>query len=93
MPTATGAETIGERLTRLRTELSRVRDTLARAEGNGASFAMGGSAGTQVTEISYERALKRRRELEREIGDLERRLAGGTRAAAGFATTKTVMES
>ena len=32
MPTATGAETIGERLTRLRAELARVRATIQRSK-------------------------------------------------------------
>lgn len=81
MPTSTGAETIGERLARLRAELARVRDTIARAEGNGAEWQMGGTA---ITEIAYERAQARRRELEAEISNLEARLAGSA-ARAGLA--------
>lgn len=73
MPTATGAETIGERLRRLRTDLARVRETLARAESNGQSFSLGGTA---ATEIAYERARARARELQTEIAALEARLAG-----------------
>lgn len=88
MPTATGAETIGERLKRLRTELSRVRDTLARSEGNGGAFNLGG---TQVTEIAYERAQARERELAREIQTLEARLAGSA-ARPGFAQTATKLD-
>lgn len=89
MPTATGAETIRERLTRLRTELARVRGTIERSENNGSGFNIGG---TQVTQIAYERALDRARVLESEISALEARLAGSA-ARRGLAVTKTVIES
>lgn len=86
MPTSTGSETIGERLTRLRTELTRVRLTIERAETNGAAFNIGGTA---VTEIAYDRAQGRRRELEREIATLEARLAGsGARPGVAQLQTK-----
>lgn len=85
MPTDTGGETLGERLKRLRTDLSRVRETIARAEGNGASFSLGGRA---VTEIAYERARERERELMRDIEALEARLAGSV-ARPGIAVTVT----
>jgi hypothetical protein len=88
MPTETGAETIGERLTRLRTDQARVRATIARHENNGAGFTMGG---TTVTEIAYERALDRDRELSREIAGLEGRLAGST-ARPGVAVTRNPIE-
>lgn len=87
MPTAKGGETIGERLTRLRAELARVRQTIARNETNGGSFNMGG---TQVTQIAYERALAREQSLQREIVGLEGRLAG-TAARPGIALFATKM--
>lgn len=86
MPTSTGAETIRERLVRLRTQLSRVRDTIARHESNGQSFNLPGSAA--VTEIAYERALARERELTPQIATLEARLAGSA-ARPGIATVAT----
>ena len=85
MPTDVGGETIGERLTRLRAELTRVRATIARAENNGQSNLIGGAA---VTEIAYERAQARRRELEPQIVTLENRLSG-TGSAPGVAVTVT----
>ena len=86
MPTDTGAETIGERLRRLRKSLERVRETIARHENNGQSFTL---TGTTVTEIAYDRALARERELMPQISALEARLAGSaTRAGiAQIATT------
>ena len=87
MPTATGGETIGERLTRLRADLVRVRATIARAENNGQSNSMGGAA---VTEIAYERALARERELTPQIAALEARLTGSG-ARPGIAVTVTRM--
>lgn len=89
MPTDTGGETIRERLVRLRASLARVRDTIARAESNGQSNDIGGTA---VTEIAYERALRRERDLLAEIGGYEARLLGSP-ARAGIAVTRTVMES
>jgi hypothetical protein len=88
MPTETGGETIGERLTRLRSALVRARETIARAESNGQSNAMGGSV---VTEIAYDRALARERELVSEIAHLEARLSG-TAARRGIAVTRTITE-
>lgn len=87
MPTSTGAETIGERLTRLRADLARVRATIQRSETNGSSFNIGGSA---VTQIAYERALDRQRELTAEISTLEARLSGSA-ARPGIAHTQTRM--
>lgn len=87
MPTATGAETIGERLTRLRTDLARVRATIQRQETNGSTFNLGGTA---VTQIAYERALQRERELTADIATLEARLSG-TAARPGIAVTQTRM--
>lgn len=81
----TGAETLIQRLDRLRGELVRVRLVIQRQEENGASWAVGGA---QVSEIAYERALKRSRTLETEIAKLEQKMAGG---AGKFATLKTVM--
>lgn len=74
MPTEQGGETIGERLTRLRESLTRVRDTIARAETNGTEVRIG--LGTTVTQIAYEQAQTREKELEAQIAGLERRLAG-----------------
>jgi len=88
MPTPVGAETIGERLTRLRAELTRVRLTIERHESNAQSFSMGG---VSVTEIAYERALVRERQLESDILDLERRLTG-SKANPHIAQTVTVTE-
>lgn len=72
---ATGGETIGERLTRLRNELARCREVIARAENNGGSFNMGG---VSVTQVAYQSAQDRERRLMREIAALERRLTGAT---------------
>lgn len=80
MPTQTGGETIGERLTRLRAELAAVRGTISRHHLNGQSFSIGGTA---VTEIAYERALKREAQLESQIAALEDRLNGAPPAAIG----------
>lgn len=88
MPTPTGGETIGERLTRLRTQLTRVRNTIARHENNGQAFNLPGSAA--VTEIAYERALARERELAPQVAVLEARLAGNS-ARPSIATISTVM--
>ncbi len=86
MPTTTGAETIAERLTRLRTALARVRGTIERHENNGSQWAMGGTA---VTEIAYQSAQARQRELEREIATLEARLSGSaTRPGVAQLATK-----
>ena len=62
MPGPLGQETIGERLNRLRAELTRVRKTIARHEDNGQSHNIGGAA--FVTEIAYERAIKRQADLD-----------------------------
>lgn len=85
MPTASGGETIGERLTRLRADLARVRLTIARALNNGQSNVMGG---TSVTEIAYERARTSEREITAEIAGLEARLSGSA-ARPGLALTVT----
>lgn len=86
MPTASGAETVGERLTRLRADLTRVRETIARAETNGSSFNMGG---TQVTQVAYERAIARERSIEQQIRSLEARVDG--RPNGSYATIRSVM--
>lgn len=85
MPTDTGAETICERLTRLRAELARVRTTIERAEKNGQSF---GIRGTNVTQIAYERAEARATKLESQIRTLEARLSGSG-ARPGIATLQS----
>lgn len=64
-----------------------VRATIARAESNGQAFSV---PWTQVTEIQYERALARQRELEQEIAQLEARRAV-TRQRQGLATFGTRM--
>lgn len=87
MPGPLGQETIGERLNRLRAELARVRDTIARHENNGQSHNIGGAAG--ITEIAYERALKRQAGLEVDIATLEARLGGATQSSR-IALTQTV---
>lgn len=87
MPTPTGGETIDERLARLRASLARVRATIARAESNGASNSIGGSA---VTEIGYERAIQREKQLTADIGILEARLSGSS-ARPGVGVTVTRM--
>ena len=79
MPKPTGAETIAERLTRLRAALVRVRNTIARVEDNGQASNITGHA---ITELSYDRALKRERELTAEIAALEARLAGAAPATS-----------
>ena len=89
MPTTTGAETIGERLKRLRTDLARVRESIARAENNGQANNLGGQA---ITEIAYERLAVREARLAGEVAALEARLAG-SRLRAGIAQTKTVLDS
>lgn len=85
MPTDLGSETIGERLARHRAALTRVRETIARHETNGQASNLGG---TMVTEIAYDRALSRARELESAITALEARLAGSA-ARPGLALTST----
>ena len=79
MPTPQGAETIGERLRRLRDDLTRVRAALARQTENGASF---GVPGVQATEIAFERLSARERALALEIAGLEGRLAGSVASPA-----------
>lgn len=86
MPTESGGETTKERLKRLRTELARVRETIARAENNGISFNIGGS---QVTQVAYERAISRERQLEQKIASLEARIEG--RPSSGRALIKSKM--
>jgi hypothetical protein len=75
MPTPDGKETIGERLTRLREELARVRQAIARAVDNGQSFAMGG---VTVTAIALDQLHSREARIVAEIRSLEARLAGGS---------------
>ncbi len=89
MPTATGAETIAERLTRLRAELARARLVVQRASTNGQSFAVNGTA---ITEIAVERAQETAVRLEKQIRSLENRLAG-TRTPSGLAHTRTRVDS
>lgn len=87
MPGPLGEETIGERLQRLRVELTRARATIARHENNGQAHNIGGAAA--ITEIAYERALQRQANLEAEIATLENRLRGST-ASPRIAKTSTV---
>ena len=68
MPTPTGAEPINERLFRLRTDLVRVRASIARGENNGASSNTGG---VWLTEIAYEHLVERERKLAADISALE----------------------
>lgn len=89
MPTPTGAETIGERLTRLRAELARVRQTLARQETNGADASMG--LGIRITQIAYEHAERREQKLQDEIRQLEDRLAGAGAGGRRIAIAQTSM--
>lgn len=89
MPTPTGAETIAERLERLRSELADARLVVQRVSRNGQSVSLGGAA---VTEMSAERAAERITRLESQIRSLEARLAGG-RAATGLAHTVTRIET
>lgn len=88
MPTSTGGETIGEALRRLRTELTRVRTTIERHENNGQQWAMGGTA---VTEIAYERALSRSKQIAADIARLEARLSGSV-ARPGVAQLATKVD-
>lgn len=87
MPTDTGGETISERLTRLRTELTRVRATIERHESMGQSWNIGGAA---VSQIAYERALTREGKLAAQIAALEARLAGA-KSRPGLAISGTSM--
>lgn len=89
MPTSDGRETINEQLSRKRVDLARVRVTIARAENNGSSFTLGGNS---VTQVAYETALRREKQLEREIAQLEARLAGSL-TRKGVASTVTTMHS
>ena len=77
-------------MTRLRTELARVRAVIARADTNGISFTVNGIS---VSQIQYDTALKRQTRLETEIGCLEARLAGVQYHGGGIATTKTVVHT
>lgn len=90
MPTEHGGETIGERLDRLRTELARVRATIARSETNGAETRLG--LGTSFTQVAYEQAQARERKLEGDIARLEKRLSGAN-AADRVAILATVTPS
>lgn len=85
MPTDTGGETIGERLTRLRADLARVRATIARVENNGQEFRQG--FGTSVTQVAYEQAQARETKLVAEISALEVRLANSASPRLGLAQT------
>lgn len=86
MPTTSGGETRGEKLTRLRTELASVRATIERSHKNGQSFSMPGAS---VTQVAYERAIARERQLERQISSLEAVVEG--RAAGGRARLRSKM--
>ena len=90
MPDAvTGGETIAERITRLRADLVRVRATIARSEDAGQQPSIGGVA---VTEIAYERALKREASILQQLAELESRIGGGYNQTA-IAQLQTVMHS
>lgn len=90
MPGPFGQETIGERLNRFRAELTRIRLTIARHENNGESHNIGGA--TAITEIAYDRALKRQTQLEADIAALEARVTGSA-TRPGIAVTRTVFDS
>lgn len=83
--TPTGGETIGERLVRLRNDLTRCREVIARVENNGSAFNMGG---VSVTQAAYESAINRERHLQREIAALERRLTGAASPNAAIIETR-----
>ena len=86
MPTDNGGETIGERLARLRADLARVRQTIARAETNGQEVSHG--LGIRITSIAYEQALQREQSLEESIRALEGRLAGASGNRTAVAQTR-----
>jgi hypothetical protein len=88
MPTASGAETLTEQLTRKRAELARVRLTIQTMEEGGQ--AVGGMGGS-VTQVGYEQAQRRERRLSLEVAALEARVAGYNTVLPGIATIKTVM--
>jgi hypothetical protein len=88
MPTPEGGETIGERLDRYRTELVRARAVIENAESNGQSFNVNG---TGVTQIAYEQAQGRIRELESKIANLEIRLRTGGKTSRGIGLTVSRM--
>ena len=90
MPGPLGQETIGERLNRLRAELVRVRATINRHETNGESHNIGGAAA--ITEIAYDRALRRQTKIESELAMLEARVTG-TAGRSGLAYTNTIMDA
>lgn len=85
MPSPTGGETIGERLTRLRNDLTRCREVIARVENNGSSFNF---SGVSVTQAAYESAINRERHLRYEIAALERRLTGAASQHAAIIETR-----
>lgn len=72
---------------RLRTELASARQVVARVEGVGQNWSMGGVA---VTAASYDAALRRIRTIEAEIRSLEARLTGVADRTA-IAVTRTNM--
>jgi len=86
MPTSSGGETRTEKLARLRTDLSRVRDTIARALNNGQTFNIGG---TQVTQVAYEHAVRREQQLSQQVAALEASIEG--RSPGGRALIRSKM--
>lgn len=72
MPTSTGGETIAERLTRLREELTVVRATIDRTMKNGQTF---GIRGTTMSQIAFDHVTRREAKLNTEIQSLENRLS------------------
>ena len=86
MPTPSGRETIGERLTRLSADLTRIRATRARAENNGQANNI---AGHSITEIAHERMDGRETKLVSQIAALEGRLDGsGVRPGVAVTVTR-----
>jgi 50S ribosomal subunit-associated GTPase HflX len=88
MPTADGAETLSEKLARIRAELVRARTVLERLETGGQSV---GGMGHTVTLVGYEQAQRRVARLEAEESALAARLARVNPALPGWAVLKTVM--
>ena len=72
-------ETIDDKITRLETDLARVRDAISRSEANGSQFAI---QGTTISQVAYEKLLERERVIERDLRDLYARKKGKVNAPA-----------
>lgn len=89
MPTATGKETIAEKLTRLRADLVDVRTAIKRATLLGSSFS---DRGVSFSSVAIADLRSRERNLELEISRLEDRVAGVRRSAPGLMVIRNVQE-